>query len=149
MSPYALKDDPDRPLLPGAAGDVIAARYIARRLLWPADGPAAIVAQPGLATLVLTAACLHCTQCSDDEASQTDLAAYLAQLVQQHAVDTAMMRSPLQFVRYAAAELQALPMAPRQSLLRDLLKAVSRSRPSQATKSPKNGDERENSQNIT
>jgi len=149
VSPNALKDDPDRPLLPGAAGDVVAARNIARRLLRPANGPAAIVAEPGLATLVLTAACLHCTQCSDEEASQTDLATYLAQLVQQRAIDPAMMRSPLQFVRYAAAELQALPLAPRQSLLRDLLKIVSRQRPSQATKSPKSGDERENSQNIT
>jgi hypothetical protein len=103
----------------GASGDVLAARRAALELLGGAR-----VADPARATLVLTAALLHCGVRSGGQVSRRRLAIYLRDLVAAETPGPGLLRSPMQFVRYAAVELQALAAPRRTRLLADLMAAV-------------------------
>lgn len=102
---------------------MVAARRIARDILQDLACPVG-GADGSLARLVLTAACLHCASAQGGE-SRRDLALYLKTLCDDPLLDPALLRSPMQFVRYAAAELQALAGPARKILLDWLLATVS------------------------
>ena len=103
----------------GASGDVLAARRAALEVLG-----ASRVSDPTCATLVLTAALLHCGVRTGGQVSRRRLAAYLRDLIAAETPGPGLLRSPMQFVRYAAVELQALAAPRRGRLLADLIAAV-------------------------
>lgn len=115
----------DLPLSTGPTGDVVAARLLARQLLNAAIGSFPDLVDQGLATLTLTAACLHTSTLLGGETRRSDLARYLTAMLEVGMPGPALLRSPMQFVRYAALELQALPTQRRVSLLQALIGVVS------------------------
>lgn len=78
------------------------------------------IADPVLATLVLSAGCLH-TAALYGDVRRTDLVRFLTAIVEDGLPGPALLRSPMQFVRYAALELQALSSRRRDSLLQILI----------------------------
>jgi len=114
----------DEPLLPGAAGDVSAARLVARQILWAGGRLVVAVPDPSLATLMLTATCLHCVSERGDDAWRRDLVVSLTALLNAGLDGPSLSRSPMQFVRYAASELQALTPDLRIQLLEALIQLV-------------------------
>lgn len=108
----------------GPAGDVAAARSQARALLAAASNTLPDLLDPVLATLVLTAVCLDAGVATGGEPKRTDLAAHLTRMLEVGMPGPALLRSPMQFVRYAALELQALPARRRVCLLQVLLRVI-------------------------
>jgi hypothetical protein len=82
--------------------DVLAARTCARTLLAKSEGPPGLLAQ---ARLVLTAACLHVHARIGPDPTFDELRDLLLNLRAGAAAWTALAASPIQFVRYTAAEL--------------------------------------------
>ncbi|MEW6597890.1 MAG: hypothetical protein AB1429_10375 [Pseudomonadota bacterium] len=82
--------------------DVLAARTCARTLLATSDAPSGLLAQ---ARLVLTAACLHIHARIGPDPTFDELRDLLLTLRASAAAWTALAASPIQFVRYTAAEL--------------------------------------------
>jgi hypothetical protein len=114
----------DDPLLPtGPAGDVVAARVLARELIGSAMGSCPDMVDPVLATLVLSAACLH-TAAVVGDVRRTDLVRFLISIMDDGGPGPALFHSPMQFVRYAALELQSLPSRRRECLLLILIRTL-------------------------
>jgi hypothetical protein len=82
--------------------DVLAARTFARTLLAGLEAPAGLLAQ---ARLVLTAACLHVHARVGPEPTLDELRDLLLNLGAGASSCAALAASPIQFVRYMAAEL--------------------------------------------
>jgi hypothetical protein len=112
---------PDIPLAAGALGDVLVARQTARALIADQGGG---FPDPSLTTLTLAAACLHVAGLSGGELRRADLRTFLQDLRRAEETDASVARHPSQFVRYAAAELDALPPDRRSRLLDGLLALV-------------------------
>lgn len=112
---------PEGPLLSGAVGDILAARRAARALL----AGCADEADGALATLFLTASLLHCAIHGGGEARRGDVADYLRCVLDSGTPGPGMLRSPVQFLRYAGAEVEALLPQPRCRLTAHLLSLVS------------------------
>ena len=113
------------PLPLGPIGDVAAARSVARRLLLASGwsvGPAA-----ALATLLVTALCLHAGAIATDDVSLKDLSELMRRLLKGGLFEE-LRESPVQFVGYATAELDALEAGERRRLLQALLTALTASR---------------------
>jgi hypothetical protein len=108
----------DKPLALGAAGDVLAARRVAREFL--ANAPQGL-ANPTLAVLILAGACLHAASLALGEPSILDLASVLRDLVSDQAALRPMLTSRIQFSTYAAAELQVLAPESQSALIGQLL----------------------------
>jgi len=109
---------PDEPLALGAAGDVLAARRVAREFL--ANAPPGL-ANSTLAVLVLAGACLHAASLALGEPSILDLASVLRDLVSDQVPLRPMLTSRIQFSTYAAAELRMLTPASQSDLVGQLL----------------------------
>jgi hypothetical protein len=96
-------------LFVGLAGDVIAARELARLLL---GGLSATFPPSGLSQLILTAACLHVQGRMAPEPSLEGVVLLLTELAIDPFGRDAFGGSPMQFVQYVAAELKdATPTA--------------------------------------
>jgi hypothetical protein len=108
----------DEPLALGAAGDVLAARRVAREFL--ATAPPGL-ANSTLAVLVLAGACLHAASLALGEPSILDLASVLRDLVSDQAPVRPMLTSRIQFSTYAATELRMLTPASQSDLIGQLL----------------------------
>lgn len=121
VSGRSFDSPPEGLLLSGAVGDVLAARRAARALL----AGSAAEADGGLATLFLTASLLHCAIHGGGEARRVDVADYLGGVLDSGTPGPGMLRSPLQFLRYAGAEVEALLPQPRCRLTAHLLSLVS------------------------
>ena len=124
----AVVDDPCRrvdlstsPLPLGPVGDVAAARSVARRLLadcgWHRRSDAA------LATLLVTALGLHAAAATADEVRVSDVADLVHQLLKGELLEE-LRHSPMQFVGYATAEVEALDVGVRDELLQSLRLAL-------------------------
>jgi hypothetical protein len=107
----------------GAAGDVIAARRLARAFL--ASGRAA-PQDTTLALLVLTAACLDVHARSGEEINPRAVAAYLRRMASEKPPAASLAESPMQFARYAAAEFRSRPVSRRTALVAYLVDLTSR-----------------------
>jgi hypothetical protein len=108
----------DEPLALGAAGDVLAARRLAREFL--AHAPPGL-ANSTLAVLILAGACLHAASLALGEPSILDLVSVLRDLVSDPAPVRPMITSRIQFSTYAAAELRMLTPASQADLIGQLL----------------------------
>ena len=86
----------------GPSDDVLAARTCALTILAGSDAPAGLLAH---ARLVLTAACLHVHARVGPDPTLGELRDFLHNLHTGAAAWAALAASPIQFVRYAAAEL--------------------------------------------
>lgn len=113
------------PLSLGGVGDVIAARSFARDLLEAAACLRPDVFDSILAALLLTAVALHVHAALGEDIRRHDIVRFLRALLDLGRPSAEFARSPMQFVRYAALELHALPTARREPLLRDLILIVS------------------------
>ena len=102
----------------GAAGDVLAARRVAREFL--ANAPPGLT-NSTLAVLVLAGACLHAASLALGEPSILDLASVLRDLIPDQAPLRPMLTSRIQFSTYAAAELRMLTPASQSDLVGQLL----------------------------
>jgi hypothetical protein len=118
--------DPVPPARP-IAGDVIGARRAAVDFL---QGPSS--SEPGLAfqRLVLTAVCLHVDILHPDGVSLRAVVACLHRILTDAIVDPALARSPMQFVRYAAAELGGMSTEERNRMVRQLIALIDPPAPS-------------------
>ena len=108
----------DEPLALGAAGDVLAARRLAREFL--SQGPPGL-ANSTLAALILAGACLHAASLALGEPSILDLASVLRDLIPDQTPLRPMFASRIQFATYAAAELRLLTPASQSDLIGQLL----------------------------
>jgi len=108
----------DEALALGAAGDVLAARRVAREFL--ANAPQGF-ANSTLAVLVLAGACLHAASLALGEPSLLDLACVLRDLVSDPPPSRPMLSSRIQFSAYAAAELRMLTPECQSDLIGQLL----------------------------
>jgi hypothetical protein len=108
---------PPRPL----AGDVIGARRVAVDLL---QGPSPSDPGGAIQRLVLTAVCLHVDSQHSDGANLGPVVAYLHRILTEAIVDPALVRSPMQFVRYAASELGAMTAEERTRIARQLIARI-------------------------
>jgi hypothetical protein len=108
----------DEPLALGAAGDVLAARRVAREFL--ANAPQGL-ANSALAALILAGACLHADSLSPGEPSIRELASVLRDLVSDQVPLRPMLTSRIQFSAYAAAELRLLTPESQSDLIGQLL----------------------------
>ena len=108
-------------LISAPAGDILAARAVAVRALGKAiaDG-----GQLRLATLYLTAALLQCAIHDGEGVTLPALVAYLNELRLTGLPGREMNASPLQFCRYAAAEMNTLSPIQRSNLITTLLAAA-------------------------
>lgn len=118
MSVRSFECFPDEPLALGAAGDVLAARRVAREFL--ANAPPGLT-NSTLAVLVLAGACLHAASLALGEPSILDLASVLRDLIPDQAPLRPMLTSRIQFSTYAAAELRMLTPASQSDLVGQLL----------------------------
>ena len=105
----------------GAAGDVLAARRVAREFL--ANAPQGL-ANSTLAALILAGACLHAASLALGEPSIFDLASVLRDLIPDQAPLRPMLTSRIQFSAYAAAELRLLTPESQSDLVGQLLALV-------------------------
>lgn len=111
----------DEPLALGAAGDVLAARRLAREFL--SQGPPGL-ANSTLAVLILAGACLHAASLALGEPSILDLASVLRDLMPDQAPLRPMLTSRIQFSTYAVAELRMLTPSSQSALIGQLLMLV-------------------------
>jgi hypothetical protein len=118
VSVRSFESFPDEPLALGAAGDVLAARRVAREFL--VNAPPGL-ANSTLAALVLAGACLHAASLALGEPSILDLASVLRDLIPDQAPLRPMFASRIQFSTYAAAELRMLTPASQSDLVGQLL----------------------------
>ncbi len=118
MSVRSFESFPDEPLALGAAGDVLAARRVAREFL--ANAPPGL-ANSTLAVLVLAGACLHAASLALGEPSILDLASVLRDLIPDQVPLRPMFTSRIQFSTYAAAELRMLTPESQSDLVGQLL----------------------------
>lgn len=119
-------EGPDDPLLStGSTGDVLAARQVARELLTASKDTLPDLVDPVLATLVLTAACLHNSVMLSGGVRRSDLVRHFNMVLEVGTPGPALLNSRMQFVRYAAAEVTALAPRRRCCLLLTLLRIVS------------------------
>jgi hypothetical protein len=109
---------PDEPLALGAAGDVLAARRVAREFL--AGAPQGL-ANSTLAVLILAGACLHTASLALGEPSIHDLVSVLKDLIPDQSPLRPMLTSRIQFSTYAAAELRMLTPESQSELISQLL----------------------------
>ena len=109
----------------GAAGDVLAARAVARALLQGSHQPSA---DPHgvLAAVVLTALCLHAAQVSQGDVYITDLLDFVRRLACGPDLRGDLRKSPVQFARFAGAELEALPAAGAHAVVETLAEQLAR-----------------------
>jgi hypothetical protein len=105
----------------GAAGDVLAARRVAREFL--ANAPQGL-ANSTLAALVLAGACLHAASLALGEPSILHLASVLRDLAPDQTPLRPMLTSRIQFSTYAAAELRMLTLESQSDLIGQLLGLV-------------------------
>jgi len=106
---------PDRPtslLFVGLAGDVVAARSLARALLVRLGGS---IAPAGLAQLVLTAACLQVQGRMEPEPSLDGVVLLLTGPALDAGGKGGFGSSPMQFLQYVAAELKDATPAARDA----------------------------------
>ena len=119
--PCGRMDLSTSPLPLGPIGHVARARSVARRLLldcgWDV-GPAAT-----LTTLLVTALCLHANAKTTDGVGLKDISELLRRLLAGYVFEE-LRESPMQFVGYATAELDALEAGQRRRLLQALLHAL-------------------------
>ena len=118
MSVRSFECFPDEPLALGAAGDVLAARRVAREFL--ANAPQGL-ANSTLAALILAGACLHADSLTLGEPGVRELASVLRDLVSDQAPLRPMHTSRIQFSAYAAAELRMLSPESQADLVSQLL----------------------------
>jgi hypothetical protein len=103
-----------------AAGDVVAARAVAEKLLWTRDPKSSLLFH---ARLIMTAACLQ-LQCRSDRApSISDLLDLLTSIDLGIGLQSLLSDSPMQFLQFVAAELDALEPGFRKEVL-DLCKSA-------------------------
>jgi hypothetical protein len=121
VSDCSFERFPDEPLALGAAGDVLAARRVAREFL--ANAPQGL-ANSTLAALVLAGACLHAASLVLGEPGVRELAFVLRDLVSDQAPLRPMHSSRIQFSAYAAAELRLLTPQCQSDLVGQLLRLV-------------------------
>jgi len=121
VSGSSFDTPPEGPLLSAAVGDVLAARRAARALLADAAAPA----DASLAILFLTATLVHCAVLGGGEARRREVADYLQGVLDAGTPGPGMLRSPMQFLRYAGAEVAALLPQPQCKLIAHLLSLVS------------------------
>lgn len=114
----------DLPLSLGAVGDVTAARAFARELIEAGACLLPDLFDPVLATLMLTAVSLHVHAALGEDMRRGDILRFLGALMDLGRPSAAFAKSPMQFVRYAALELQALAPVRREPLLQTLIKLV-------------------------
>jgi hypothetical protein len=117
LSDRSFDDFGEPPLLSGAIGDVLAARAVADSLLLAAR---LVFPDLALSRLVLTAVLVHCAIVDGDGVRRGGLTAFLSNLCEVEFPGPSLSRSALQFVRYAAADLQALAPRDRRALLEGL-----------------------------
>lgn len=106
----------------GSAGDLAAARLVARTLLYRTDAVAA--GELALRTLVLTAACLHAAHVARDDVELPDVIEVLRRLQSGASLAAGLEGSPLPFVRYVAAELRALSPVDASATLEGVLASL-------------------------
>jgi hypothetical protein len=99
-------------LFAGLAGDVIAARALARALLGRLSGS---IAPAGLAQLVLTAACLQVQGRMEPEPSLDGVVLLLTGPALDAGGKGGFGSSPMQFLQYVAAELKDATPAARDA----------------------------------
>jgi hypothetical protein len=97
-------------LFVGLAGDVIAARALARLLLGRLS---ATITPSGLSQLILTAACLHVQSRMGPEPSLEGVVLLLTELAIDRRGEDVFWTSPMQLVQYVAAELEDVTPAAR------------------------------------
>jgi hypothetical protein len=105
----------------GAAGDVLAARRVAREFL--ANAPQSL-ASSTLAAMILAAACLHADSLALGEPAARDVASVLRDLAPDQAPLCPMLTSCIQFSAYAATELRMLTPELQSGLIGQLLRLV-------------------------
>jgi hypothetical protein len=103
---------PSSLLFAGLAGDVIAARALARALLGRLSGS---IAPAGLAQLVLTAACLQVQGRMEPEPSLDGVVLLLTGPALDAGGKGGFGSSPMQFLQYVAAELKDATPAARDA----------------------------------
>jgi len=103
---------PSSLLFVGLAGDVIAARALARALLGRLSGS---IAPAGLAQLVLTAACLQVQGRMEPEPSLDGVVLLLTGPALDAGGKGGFGSSPMQFLQYVAAELKDATPAARDA----------------------------------
>ena len=109
------------PLPLGPIGDVAAARSVARRLLLDRGwGENAAVT---LATLLVTALCLHAGAEATDDVALGDVTNLIRRMLKGE-LSEELRGSPMQFVGYASAELEGLEVLDGQKLLQALLSSL-------------------------
>ena len=117
-----LPDDLSGSPLPlGPVGDVAAARSVARRLLFDrgwGDSPAFT-----LATLLVTALCLHAGADAADDVALEDVTDLL-RLMLKCELSEELRGSPMQFVGYASAELEGLGVLEGRKVVQALLSSL-------------------------
>jgi hypothetical protein len=116
-----LADQLDLPIVIGGAGDVLRARHWALEIT---ASDAAFATQPAMATLVLTAVCLHVDSLASRGVRRRDVADFLRDLAEETCELARLAASPMQFVRYVALELESVGVADRTALLRALTHQV-------------------------
>jgi len=114
---------PVRPI----AGDVIRARRAAVDLL---QGLSSSVPDLAFQRLVLTAVCLHVDIRHPDGVSLRAVVACLHRILTDAIVDPALARSPMQFVRYAASELEGMSAEERTRMMGQLIALIDPPAPS-------------------
>ena len=118
VSVRSFESFPEEPLALGAAGDVLAARRVARAFL--ANAPPGL-ASSTLAVLILAGACLHADSLALGEPGIRELASVLRDLVSDQPPPRPMLASRNQFSAYAAAELRLLTPSSQSDLIGQLL----------------------------
>lgn len=121
------------PLPLGPVGDLQAARSTARALIGESAGltPSDLV----LATLTLTAACLHAAHLAQDDVTLADVQTVLQRLERDPSGGGELTGNPLAFVRYVGDELVSLTPPHAQAMIRKVLAGVdsAQARPAKLT----------------
>ena len=100
MPDSVLADQLDLPIVIGGAGDVLGARQWALEIT---ASDAVFATQPTMATLVLTAVCLHVDSLASRGVRRRDVANVLRDLAEEKCAFAPLAASPMQFVRYVRA----------------------------------------------
>ena len=107
-----------------SAGDVLSAREAARTLL---SGVLHASPDPTLAVLLLTATLLHVDSRSSGGVGLRGIMGCLNRLAQAGPAAAGFEESPMQFVRYVAAEVETVPLDRRSAVLASLVASLSKS----------------------
>ena len=121
-----LADQLDLPIVLGGSGDVLGARQWALEIT---ASDATFAPQPTMATLVLTAVCLHVDALASRGVRRRDVADFLRDLAEEKCEFARLAASPMQFVRYVALELESVGVADRIALLHALTHQIQTHRP--------------------